>query len=70
MNNVLITPTTFPRTVFLAGLATCPNCSASVRPSAGESSFVRLYASGTGIARCDVCYTTTDYKLESLRQPA
>lgn len=67
MNNLLITPTSFPRTVFLAGLALCPNCSAHVRPSAGERSFVRLYGSTIGIARCDACFTTSDYKLESVR---
>lgn len=69
MNNISIsiTPATFRRTEFLAGLAKCPNCSSFVQPSAGERSFVRLYASRIGQARCDVCYTVTDYRLEPLQ---
>jgi len=67
MDNMVIAPTTLRRTVLLAGLAQCPKCNAFVRPSAGESSFVRLYASRIGNARCDSCYTVTDYKLEPAR---
>ena len=67
MNNIWTTHTSIPRTSFLAGLAVCRTCASRVQPTATESAFVRIYASRTGMARCDTCYTTADYDLEPRR---
>lgn len=64
MNNYWIRPTPVLRTLFLDGHAECRKCQAHVRPNPVTSAFVRRATASTASAWCNVCSTTTDYRLE------